>query len=148
MKVFLGTDHAGFVLKEDVKRALAGTAYEVEDCGAMEHVDGDDYPDYVSIAAQKVAATPGSMGLVFGKSGTGEAIVANKVNGIRAALAVNEENVKLAREHNDANVLSIGSILTTSEEALKLVSLFLQTQFSGDHRHQRRIDKITQLENT
>lgn len=146
MKVFLGTDHAGFELKEEIKKFLGEEGYDVEDCGAISFDKEDDYPDFCSEAARKVSQNPGSMGFVFGKSGAGEAIVANKVNGIRATLAVNEENVRLTREHNDANVLSLGSIFYDTETAKKLAKLFLDTPFSGEARHQRRIDKIKKIE--
>ncbi len=146
MKVYLGTDHAGFQLKEEIKRFLAELGNEVEDCGALSLDPTDDYPDFCAEAARKVAANPGSMGFVFGKSGAGEAMVANKIDGIRATLGVNEENVKLTREHNDANVLSLASIFYDNETAKKLAKLFIETPFSGEERHQRRIDKIKQIE--
>lgn len=147
MKIYLGTDHAAFELKEYVKKALTEGGYDVEDCGALQFDPNDDYPDLIKIAAQKVAQEKGSFGIVFGKSGAGEAIVANKIKGIRAILAVNEENVKLSREHNDANVISIGSVLVPNEQAIGLIRLFLNTPFSNEERHQRRIDKISEIEN-
>lgn len=148
MKIFLGTDHAGFELKEEIKKFLTEQGHEVIDCGAASFDPNDDYPDFCSEAAKKVSENPGSMGFVLGKSGAGEAIVANKIKGIRAVLAVNEENVKLAREHNDANVLSLGSIFYDNETAKRLAKLFLETPFSGEQRHQRRINKISKLENS
>lgn len=147
MKIYLATDHAAFELKEFVKSALTEGGYEVEDCGALTFDPHDDYPDIIKIAARKVANDEGSFGVVFGKSGTGEAIVANKIKGIRAVIAFNEENVRLAREHNNANVISIGSEFATNEQAVSLVRLFVNTQFSSEERHHRRVDKITQLEN-
>ena len=146
MKIFLGTDHAGLQLKEEIKKFLVALGHEVEDCGAKEFDANDDYPDFCSSAAAKVAENAGSMGFVFGKSGAGEAIVANKIKGVRAVVAVNEENVKLARQHNDANVLSLGSIFYDSEMARKLAKLFIETPFSEEPRHARRIDKIKKLE--
>jgi len=146
MKIYLATDHAAFELKEYVKKSLMEGGYEVEDCGAHQFDPHDDYPDLIKIAAQKVSQDTGSYGVVFGKSGAGEAIVANKIPGIRAILAVNEENVKLAREHNNANVISIGSVLVPNEQAISLIRLFLNTPFSNEERHQRRIDKIKLLE--
>lgn len=146
VKIFLGSDHAGYELKEEIKRFLQEEGYEVVDRGAFEYDKDDDYPDFCSAAAKKVAENPGSFGFVFGKSGAGEAIVANKVKGVRAVLAVNEENVRLSREHNDANVLSLGSIFYDTETAKRLAKLFLETPFSGEERHQRRIDKIKQIE--
>ncbi len=146
MKVYLGTDHAGFELKEKVKKFLLDNKYEVEDCGAFELNPEDDYPDFCAEAARKVAADPDSKGIVFGKSGAGEAIVANKIKGIRAFLAVNENNVRLAREHNDANVMSLGSEIVDEGNVENLVKVFLETPFSGEERHRRRIEKIKKLE--
>ena len=146
MKVFLGTDHAGFELKEEIKKFLVEAGFDVEDCGALSFDKEDDYPDFCAAAARKVSENPESMGFVFGKSGAGEAIVANKIAGIRATLAVNEENVRLTREHNDANVLSLGSIFYDTETAKKLTKLFLETPFSNEERHQRRINKIREIE--
>ena len=146
MKIYLATDHAAYELKEYVKKALTEGGYDIEDCGAFQLDPNDDYPDLIKLAAQKVAYDPGSFGIVFGKSGAGEAIVANKIKGVRAILAVNEENVRLSREHNNANVISIGSILISNEQAIKLIRLFLNTPFSNEERHIRRIEKIKQLE--
>ncbi|HSW87535.1 MAG TPA: RpiB/LacA/LacB family sugar-phosphate isomerase [Candidatus Saccharimonadales bacterium] len=146
MKIYLGSDHAGFELKEEMKAYLQDHNYEVEDCGALTFDQTDDYPDLIVIAAQKVAQTPGSKGVVFGKSGAGEAIVANKVNGIRAFLGFSEDNVLLAREHNDANILSLGSAFVTPDLGKKLVQLFLDTPFTAEERHKRRIEKISELE--
>lgn len=146
MKIFLGTDHAGFAFKEEIKSFLLKKQYDVEDCGAYEFDKDDDYPDFIAKAARQVAKTPGSFGIVLGKSGAGECIVANKINGIRAFLAVNKENVLLARQHNDANVISFGSSLLSVASAKELLLLFLTTPFSQEERHKRRIDKITQLE--
>jgi ribose 5-phosphate isomerase B len=146
MKVYLGTDHAAFELKENIKKFLNEQGYEIEDCGAATFDPNDDYPDFCSVAAKRVAENPGSFGVVFGKSGAGEAIVANKIHEIRAFLAVNEENVRLARQHNDANVISLGSAIVSEEEAKNLVKLFLETPFSNEERHARRIEKIRQIE--
>lgn len=146
MKVFLGTDHAGFDVKERVKIYLHNEGYEVVDCGAHEYDKDDDYPDFCSLAAQGVRDNPGSFGIVFGKSGAGECIVANKIQGIRSFLGINEENVKLAREHNDANVLSLGSNFVSDDQANALVKLFLTTPFSEEERHKRRIEKIKKIE--
>ncbi|MDP3941319.1 MAG: RpiB/LacA/LacB family sugar-phosphate isomerase [bacterium] len=146
MKIFLGTDHAGFALKEHLKTFLLGKDYDVADDGAHVLDKDDDYPDFCALAAKHVAENPGSFGFVFGKSGTGELIVANKVKGIRCALAVNEENVRLAREHNDANMLSFGSAFATPEQMERFAILFLETVFSGEERHRRRIEKIREIE--
>lgn len=147
MKVYLGTDHAGFELKEHVKAFLITGGYEVEDCGAFTLDQNDDYPPYIASAAKKAISTPGASAIVFGKSGAGETIVANKIKGIRAILGINEENVKLARLHNDANALSLGSEFVTPELAQNLAKLFLETKFTGENRHIRRIEQITQIEN-
>lgn len=146
MKVYLGTDHAGFELKESVKAFLQREGYEVIDCGALSYDKQDDYPDFCAKAAKGVSENPGTMGIVFGKSGAGECIVANKVNGTRSFLGINEENVRLAREHNDANVLSLGSAFVSNEKANELAKLFLETPFSNEERHMRRIEKIRKLE--
>src|SRR3989344_263271 len=116
MKIYLGTDHAGFELKEHLKQFLLSKGYDVVDDGAHVFDKDDDYPDFCGKAAEDVVHNPGSFGFVFGNSGAGELIVANKVKGIRCALAVNEENVRLARDHNDANMLAFGSAFATSEQ--------------------------------
>lgn len=146
MKIYLGTDHAGFVFKEHVKTFLTKKGYDVVDCGAHQFDKNDDYPRFIAKAARGVAKTPGSFGIVFGKSGAGECIVANKIKGIRAVLCFKEENVVLARSHNDANVLSLGGGFVTPEEAERLVLLFLNTPFSKEERHVRRIEQIHQIE--
>ncbi len=147
MKVFLASDHAGFELKEEVKKALLGQNYDVEDCGALEFNKDDDYPDLIAKAARKVSQDSNSRGIVFGKSGSGEAIVANKFKNVRAVLGFSEDNVRLSREHNDANVLSLGSQFVSKELAEELVEIFLQTSFSNEERHRRRIEEIKEIEN-
>lgn len=146
MKVYLASDHAGLELKEKIKIYLEGEEYKVVDCGAFDFDKDDDYPDFITAAAEKVSNDEGSFGIVLGKSGAGEAIVANKIKGIRAVLGFNRENVLLSRTHNDANVLSLGSAFVNEEEAKELVSLFLETPFSQEERHKRRIEKIKQIE--
>lgn len=147
MKVYLGADHAGFELKEKIKAYLTENHYEVEDCGAFSFDKNDDYPDFIAKAASKVANDKDSKGIIFGKSGAGECIVANKIKGIRAVFGFNKENVELSRLHNDANVLSLGSLFVNQETAKQLVKLFLETPFSNEERHIRRIDKIRKIEN-
>lgn len=147
MKVYLAADHAGLELKDKLKTYLTEKNYEVEDCGAFEYDKDDDYPDFISGAAERVAKENGSLGIIIGKSGAGEAIVANKIKGIRAGLGFSRENVLLLRTHNGANVLALGSAFVSDEQAKELVSLFLETPFSGEERHKRRIEKIKQLEN-
>lgn len=147
MKIYLGTDHAGFEFKEQIKKYLIQENYDVVDCGAYSFDKNDDYPDFISKVGENVSKDINSRGIVIGKSGAGECIVANKYKDVRAFLAVNEMNVKLAREHNDANVISIGSTIISIPEAQKLVKLFLETPFSNEERHVRRINKIKALEN-
>lgn len=147
MKVYLGTDHAGFALKEHIKNFLQKEGYAVSDMGALTFDKTDDYPDFIAKAAIRVAQHKGSFGIVFGKSGSGECIVANKINGIRAVLCFQKENVVLARQHNDANVLSLGGGFVSNETAEILVMTFLTTPFSQEERHKRRIAKITEIEN-
>jgi len=147
MKIALATDHAGFELKEKIKKYLIEKGYEVEDFGALSYDKDDDYPDFISQVASFVSRNDNVFGVVFGKSGTGEAIVANKYPRVRAVLGVNEKNVKLAREHNDANVLSLGSDIVSFEEAAILADVFLATSFSNEERHVRRIKKIEAIEN-
>jgi len=146
MKVYLAADHAGFNLKEEIKKFLIGKGYEVEDCGAFSFEKGDDYPDFIVKAAEKVSQDQDSKGIVFGKSGTGEEIVANKIRNIRAFAGVDEENVRLAREHNNANILSLGSEFVDFEKAKRFVKIFLNTPFSKEPRHQRRIEEIQKIE--
>ena len=146
MKIYLGTDHAGFELKEKVKAFLLENNYQVEDCGAFEFDKNDDYPDLVSKAAIKTSQDSQSFGIVFGKSGAGECIVANKIKKIRAVLGFSVENVKLAREHNDVNVLSLGSAFIDENMAKDFVRKFLQTKFTNEERHIRRINKIKEIE--
>lgn len=147
MKIYLGTDHAGFEFKEQIKEYLTQEKYEVTDCGAYSFDKNDDYPDFIGKVGENVSKDADSFGIVLGKSGAGECIVANKYKGVRAFLAVNETNVKLAREHNDANVISLGSEIISIEEAKSFIKLFIQTPFSGDERHVRRINKIKEIEN-
>lgn len=147
MKVYLASDHAGFALKEKIKSYLSSQNYDVEDCGAFSFEKDDDYPDFISKAAEKVSQDQDSRGIVFGKSGTGEEIVANKIRNIRAVLGFSDENVKLARKDNDANILSLGSAFVDFEKAKILVDIFLNTAFSNEERHKRRIGEIKKLEN-
>lgn len=146
MKVFLATDHAGFELKEEIKKFLEKKDCLVEDCGAFSFNKEDDYPDFIAKAAKKVSSEKNSFGIIFGKSGEGEAIVANKVKGIRAGLGFNLESVRLLREHNNANVLSLGSAFVPPDKAKEMVILFLTTPFTNEERHIRRINKIKKIE--
>ncbi|MBC6470018.1 ribose-5-phosphate isomerase [Actinomadura alba] len=148
MRVFLGSDHAGYELKQHLVAWLAESGHEPVDCGPAEFDPVDDYPPFVLRAAERAAAEPGSFGIVIGGSGNGEAIAANKVKGVRAALVWSEEIAKLAREHNDANVISIGARMHDLDTATRFVDLFLSTPFSGDERHVRRIAMLTKYERT
>jgi ribose 5-phosphate isomerase B len=147
MTIYIGSDHAGFEIKRQIIEHLKSANREVEDCGAYTFDPDDDYPDYCYPCAVKVSQNPGSMGIVLGMSGNGEAIVANKAKGVRAALYYggHEEIVILSRQHNDANVLSIGAKFISQAEVERAVDLFLETSFEGG-RHKRRIDKISALE--
>jgi ribose 5-phosphate isomerase B len=146
MRVFLGTDHAGFELKEHLKGVLADAGHEPVDCGTYEYDAEDDYPPYCFDVGERTVAEPGTLGVVIGGSGNGEQIAANKVPGVRAALAWNHDTATLARQHNDANVVSIGARQHSMDEAAALVLAFLATPFSGDPRHQRRIDLVSDYE--
>jgi ribose 5-phosphate isomerase B len=146
MKIYLASDHAGFDLKEKIKQDLLSQNYEVEDCGDFEKNPDDDYPLFIARAAEKVSNDSRSKAIVFGKSGAGEEIVANKFKNVRAVLGFSKDNVKLSREHNDANILSLGSEFVDFEKAVELVKIFLETEFSNEKRHRRRIEEIKKLE--
>lgn len=146
MKVYLASDHAGFKLKNKVIDYLEYNNILHEDCGDFSPEPGDDYPLFIAKAAEKVSQDPNSRGIVFGKSGAGEEIVANKFTNVRAVLGFSKENVKLARQDNDANVLSLGSEFVSETEVLELVKIFLNTPFSNLQRHIRRIEEIKKLE--
>lgn len=168
MTVYLASDHAGFELKGKVKKFLSDSGYEVKDFGAFKLDSDDDYPDFIRLAAEAVARDPeGSKGIVFGGSGQGEAMVANRYKGVRAAVYYGSPSeaclpavasaevgakegghhdrfdiVKLSREHNNANVLSLGARFVTEQEAFAAVKLWLDTPFSNESRHVRRIKKF------
>jgi len=147
-KIFLGTDHAGFKLKEEIKKFLQKEGYKTEDQGAYSYNEQDDYPDFICKAAKKVSETPNSRGIIFGGSGQGEAIAANKVKGIRAALYYghDKEIINLSRMHNDANMLSLGARFVSKKEAIEAIELWLSTSFMNEERHRRRIAKISKIE--
>ena len=149
MKIYIAADHAGFGLKEEIKRYLKEQGREVQDLGAFGLDEQDDYPDFILPAARKVAENPQeSFGIVFGASGQGEAILANKVKGIRAAVynCSNSELIRLSRAHNDANVLSIGARFISKEHAIEAITVWLSTDFSGEARHKRRLSQIREIE--
>lgn len=144
MKIHLATDHAGYELKEAVKEYLQEQGLEVVDHGAPSYEEGDDYPDYIAPAAVAVSQDQDSMGIIFGHSGEGEAMVANRLNGVRAAVyyGASADVLTLSREHNAANILSIGAAFVSVEDAIEAVRLWLETPFSGDERHIRRLNKF------
>jgi len=146
VQVFLGSDHAGFELKGQLVDWLSDNGHEPVDCGPATFVEDDDYPVYVIRAATNVIAHPGSLGIVIGGSGNGEQIAANKVPGIRAALAWTAETAQLARLHNDANVLSLGARMYSTEDAISFARVFVETEFSGAVRHARRLTEIGEYE--
>jgi ribose 5-phosphate isomerase B len=144
LKIALGSDHAGFNLKEFIKKYLQLKNYEIIDFGAFS-TDPVDYPDFVIPAAVCVAEGKADCGIVFGGSGNGEAIAANKVKTIRCAVCWNEYSAKLAREHNNANMISLGGRIVSEDDAVKIVELWMNSTFQGD-RHIRRIQKISDYE--
>lgn len=164
MKVYLATDHAGFELKNKVVEFLKKEGYQVEDCGPDTYDKDDDYPDFISRAAEKVSKNPDDFGVVFGGSGQGEAIVANKFKNVRCALFYGPvippiatditgktsddpyEMLRLTREHNNSNMLSIGVRFMSAEDAMNAIKLFLNSKYSGEERHARRVKKIIELE--
>lgn len=146
MKIHLGCDHAGFEVKEKLVSYLKEKNHEVIDHGAYVYDAQDDYPLFCFLAAQNTAKDESSLGIVLGGSGNGEQIAANKIKGVRAALAWNAETAKLAREHNNANVIGIGARQHSFEEITEIVDAFINTNFSNDERHIRRINKLSQME--
>ena len=144
MKIFIGADHRGFELKRKLIPFLKELGHEVEDKGAFEYNKDDDYPDFVKLVAEAVATDLESRGIVIGKSGQGEAMCANRFKGVRAALwyGGGHEPLHLSREHNDANVLSIGAGIVPEHEVLNGVEVWINTKFPGDDRHLRRIAKL------
>ncbi|GFG84398.1 ribose-5-phosphate isomerase [Mycolicibacter algericus DSM 45454] len=146
MRVYLGCDHAGYELKEQILEHLKQAGHEPVDCGAFAYDAEDDYPAFCIAAAAGTVADPGSLGIVIGGSGNGEQIAANKVPGARCALAWSTETAKLAREHNNAQLIGIGGRMHSTAEALAIVDAFLSTPWSEAERHQRRIDILTAYE--
>ncbi|MBC2839529.1 RpiB/LacA/LacB family sugar-phosphate isomerase [Robiginitalea sp. SC105] len=146
--IYIASDHAGFDLKTALVRFLRDSGREVRDMGPETYDPEDDYPDYILPAAEAVAADPGSLGVVIGGSGQGEALAANKVRGVRAALYYGgpREIISLSRTHNNANVLSLGARFISESEAVEVIGLWLETSFSGDLRHERRLLKLREYE--
>lgn len=150
-KIHLATDHAGFDLKEEVKAYLNQEGYDVIDHGAYEYNKDDDYPDFIHKAARAVANSQGTRGIIFGYSGQGEAMTANRYAGVRAAVyyspsahgsSPRDDIIRLSREHNDANVLSIGAGFIEQEQVIAGIDRWLEIEFSDAQRHKRRIEKM------
>ena len=148
MRVHLGSDHAGLELKAHLATWLTDHGYEPVDHGPFVYDALDDYPVFCLRAAEGVVHDPGSLGVVIGGSGNGEQIAANKVKGVRSALAWSDETARLAREHNDANVLSVGGRMHTVDEMTRFIGIFLTTDFTGEERHARRIAMLADYEQT
>jgi ribose 5-phosphate isomerase B len=148
MRVYLGSDHAGLELKQYLVRQLAERGDDVTDVGPVALDPEDDYPPYCVHTAARVVNDPGSLGIVIGGSGNGEQISANKVPGVRAALAWSPEIAQLARKHNNANVVALGARMHSDEEARVIATTFLDTPFSGESRHLRRIAQVATYEQT
>lgn len=143
MEILIASDHAGFEMKERLVEMLTARGYDVTDMGATAYDGTDDYPDFILPLARAVAAREGVFGIVVGKSGHGEAMAANRVHGARAALLCGDETwLRLSREHNNANILSIGADFTSAEAAADAVQKWISTPFSGDERHVRRLAKL------
>ncbi|MEU8298026.1 ribose-5-phosphate isomerase [Micromonospora sp. NPDC048909] len=146
MRVYLGSDHAGYELKVHLANYLAKQGYEVVDVGPHGFDPDDDYPTFCLHTGDRVVADAGSLGVVIGGSGNGEQIAANKIQGVRAALAWNIETAQLSRQHNDANIVAVGARQHTLDEATGIVEAFLDTPFSGNERHARRIAQVAAYE--
>lgn len=146
MRIHLGSDHAGFDLKNHLVAHLSGLGHQVVDHGPPDYDPADDYPLAVMAAAAATVADAGSLGIVIGGSGNGEAMAANKIHGARCALAWSHTTAELARAHNDANIVSLGARLHTLEEATGFVDVFLATAFTGEERHRRRLAEIADYE--
>ena len=144
MKIAIGADHAGFSLKEQLRRKLAGEGYEVVDFGTSSP-ESCDYPDFAGAVGRDVAQGKSDRGILVCSTGIGMAMAANKVDGVRAAPAQSDDEVKFTREHNDANVLTLGAKYLDENRAMELIDIFLKTEFAGG-RHARRVAKIAQLE--
>jgi len=145
MKIFIASDHAGYNLKSTLIVYLGVLGHEVSDCGPYEYNEADDYPDYMSSAAAEVSKNPNECrGILIGGSGQGEAMVANRFPSVRAAVFYGGPNeiIILSREHNDSNVLTLGARFVTESEAKEAVKTWLETQFTNEERHVRRIKKI------
>ena len=143
MKIYIAADHAGFNLKKYLKKQLLADGYDIEDCGAFDFDPLDDYPDFIIPAAEKVANQPNSRGIIIGGSGQGEAMAANRIQGVRAAVYYDGpiDIVKLSRLHNNANILSLGARFLSVERATEILNIWLEEKFEGE-RHENRINKL------
>ena len=143
MKIYIAADHAGFKLKNYLKKQLLADRYDIEDCGAFDFDPLDDYPDFIIPAAEKVANQPNSRGIIIGGSGQGEAMAANRIQGVRAAVYYDGpiDIVKLSRLHNNANMLSLGARFLSVERATEILNIWLAEKFEGE-RHENRINKL------
>jgi ribose 5-phosphate isomerase B len=148
VRVYLGSDHAGFELKARLAEWLTQAGHEPVDCGPSSYHPDDDYPVYVMRAASATVGDPGSLGIVIGGSGNGEQMASNKIRGVRAALAWSDETARLARLHNNANVLSLGAREYPIDDAVGFAKVFVQTAFSEEPRHVRRLNMIAAYEET
>ncbi len=146
MRIYLGADHGGFKLKEEIKDWLKDWGYDFEDLGASNYIPEDDYPDYAWPVALKVGNEPKALGILACRSGQGECIVANKAKGARAALAWNERSAEAARHDDDANVLCLPADYLSLDDAKKIVHAFLTTKFGKDERYHRRVDKVRKID--
>ncbi len=146
MKTYIAADHGGYELKQELVKYLQEKGYVIEDMGNKEHDPQDDYPDFVFPLAEKVAKEMEATGIILGRSGNGEAIAANKVKGIRAAVCINVKMAKKAREDNGANILSLGADYVDIDTAKKITDVFLETFSSKEEKHKRRVNKITSYE--
>ena len=145
MKIAIGADHGGFILKEKLRARLAGMGHEVADFGT-ESTESCDYPEFAQAVGQAVADGQADRGVLICTTGIGMAIAANKISGVRAAPAQSDDEVRMTREHNDANVLTLGARFLDERRAVELIRIFLETDFSGGERHVRRVAKLAQLE--
>jgi ribose 5-phosphate isomerase B len=148
VRVYLGSDHAGFELKAHLVAHLTSLGHDAVDVGPTAYDAQDDYPPFCIATGRAVLADPGSLGIVVGGSGNGEQIAANKVPGVRAALAWSTETARLGRQHNDAQVVAIGARMHSPEEAAEIAAVFVATPFSGDERHARRLRILEEYERT
>ena len=155
MKIYIGTDHAGYVLKERLISSLKAQGHEVIDKGAYEYNEHDDYPDFIIPVAQEISKDPTARGIIMGATGQGEAIVANRFHNVRAMVYYGESHcvvddeadiIVRSREHNNSNIISLGARFLTEEQTIEAVNLWLQTPYSGEERHIRRLSKIDQIE--